>query len=241
MKNTILKIYLESLRHKTHAEYNETVRSLIEKSNPDILGIRPQYDVYYPLLADEISVLDIIRKSEITDEIHAQDHVRDIVFRGFSDAIKSGLNHYDETKRIAAHKIEVVLDHFGNIAILTLDEETVAIEDLIRELKTENNTNLLITLGLTDWVVELSKANDKFKDLMMMRYEEVSQRPTIRMKEIRPAVDKAFRNMIDQIEALIKVKGIAGYEDFIREINAVTERYKRILAQEAGNRNKDDE
>jgi gas vesicle protein len=241
MKRIFLRIHLEHLRSKTHVEYHETIRRIIEKFNPDTLGIRPQYDVYILLLSDELLVLDIILKSEITSEIHAQDHVRDIIFRGFSDAVKSALNHYDETKRNAAYKIEIVLDHYGNIATLTLDEETAAIEDLIRELKTENNTNLLTTLGLIDWLPELSNANDKFKDLMMMRYEEVSQRPTIRMKEIRTAVNKEFRNMIDQLEALIKVKGIAGYEDFVKEINAVTERYKRILAQEAGNRNKDDE
>jgi hypothetical protein len=236
MKHFFLKILLENLRNKTHVEYLETIRRLIEKFNPDILGIRLEYDMYISLLTDEILVLDVIYKSEITDEINAQDHVRDAIFRGFSDAIKSGLNHYDENKRNAAYKIEVVLEHFGNIAILTLDEETAAIEDLIRELKTENNTNLLATLGLTDWLPELSNANDKFKDLMMMRYTEVSQRPSIRMKEIRTAVNKAFRNMIDQLEALIKVKGMAGYEDFIKETNAVTERYKRILAQEGGNR-----
>jgi hypothetical protein len=238
MNKIFVKIHLEHLRNKTHVEYHETISRLIEKFNPDTLGIRPQYDVYISLLSDEISVLDIILKSELTDEIYAQDHVRDSVFRGFSDALKSALNHYDEVKRTAAYKIEVIIDHYGNITVLTLDEETAAYDDLIRELKTETNTNLLMTLGLIDWIPELSKANDKFKDLMTKRYEEVAQRPSVRMKEIRTTINKEFRNMIDQLEALIKVKGMAGYEDFVKEINAVTERYKRILAQEGGNRNK---
>ena len=158
MNKIFVKIHLEHLRNKTHVEYHETISHLIEKFNPDTLGIRPQYDVYISLLSDEISVLDIILKSELTDEIYAQDHVRDSVFRGFSDALKSALNHYDEVKRTAAYKIEVIIDHYGNITVLTLDEETAAYDDLIRELKTETNTNLLMTLELIDWIPELSKA-----------------------------------------------------------------------------------
>jgi ethanolamine utilization cobalamin adenosyltransferase len=71
---------------------------------------------------------------------------------------------------------------------------------------------------------------------MMARYGETSQRPTSSMKVARKNTDTAFRSIIDQIEALATVNGLAPYEPFIRELNAVIERYKNILAAEAGRR-----
>jgi hypothetical protein len=54
------------------------------------------------------------------------------------------------------------------------------------------------------------------------------------MTAARAAVDKATHEIFNQLEALVRIHGIAAYESFIREINAVTERYKNILAQQAG-------
>ncbi|KAA6303658.1 MAG: hypothetical protein EZS26_000209 [Candidatus Ordinivivax streblomastigis] len=238
MANLIIKFDYTRLRNEAHVELNETFSTLVEKYHPSTLGILPLFQVYQPLLADEVSVLDVIRKSELTSEIIEQDHLRDGVFRGFVDAEKSALHHFNPAKREAARKLEVIFEHYGNIAAKTLDQETAAIDDLLRELLTDEHATCLALLGLTDWANQLNTENQKFKDLMMARYDEAAQRPTIRMKAARTAVDKAFRTILDQVEALVLVNGIQTYESFIRELNVVMERYKHILAQEKGRRTK---
>jgi hypothetical protein len=243
MEYIIIRFYIEHLRVRAHAEYYKTVKSILDKCDLDTLEIRVFYDVFASAFAIELSVLDVIRKSEITIEIHLQDHVRDCTYRGFSDAIDSMLNHYKDENKEAAQKIKVIVGHYGNITTKTLDEETAAIDNLVSVLRIDANMALLNILGLTDWVDQLDKENKKFQELMLLRYKEVSQRPTARLIDARKAVDKAFRNMINQIEALVRVKGVSGYENLIKEINTVSERYKNILAQQAGSRNKgkDDE
>jgi hypothetical protein len=94
-------------------------------------------------------------------------------------------------------------------------------------------------LALNDWVVQLAAENQRFKILMDERYKETSQRPATRMKAARTETDRALRNLFNQIEALARVNGIAAYEEFVKELNAVLERYKNILAQEKGRRTKD--
>ena len=71
---------------------------------------------------------------------------------------------------------------------------------------------------------------------MLDRYTETSQRPTVRMRDARGNVDKCLRQILDRIEALALVNGIDAYEAFIKELNAVSERYKNIMAQEKGDR-----
>jgi hypothetical protein len=56
------------------------------------------------------------------------------------------------------------------------------------------------------------------------------------MRNIRGEVDKVFRDILDLLEALVRVNGADTNKAFIDELNAVMERYRDILAQEAGRR-----
>jgi hypothetical protein len=150
--------------------------------------------------------------------------------------VKSALTHFDAAKQEAARKIGMALNHYGNIAAKALDRETAAIDDILRELGTGNYPALVSLLALDDWLSQLHVENEQFKSLMMARYDEVAGRPAARMRATRIEVDKSFRSLTAQIEALAMVNGMAAYEKFIRELNAIIERYKNILAQEAGRR-----
>ena len=239
-KNIISRLNYNDLRNEAHVEFHETTDIVIIKHNPSVLGIQVQYQIYKSLLTAEISILDVIRKSEYTKEIEDQNQIRGRIFRGLSDAVKSGLHHFNEDKRKASQKVDIVLGHYGNITTKTFDEETAAIDDLLRELS-ESCPSEIILLGLGEWLEQLGQENRRFKELMAERYAEAAQRPTIRMKDARAAVDKAFRELLNRIEAYVVINGITEYEAFIHEMNAITERYKALLARSAGRRRKGDE
>jgi paraquat-inducible protein B len=236
IKSIIVRFSYENLRNETHVELHTSVDSLIMQYTPEELGIKALYDVYKPLFEDEVTALDVIRRSELTAQIAALDQERDRLFRGLADSVKSNLNHFDAAKRTAAQKIEVVLERYGNIAAKTLDDETAAIEDLYRELQKTENAACVATLDLTMWLSKLVETSRSLENLMMQRYEEVSKRPNIHMRSTRKEVDKAFRGILDLLEALVRVKGSNTNKDFIAELNAIMERYKNILAQEEGRR-----
>jgi phosphate uptake regulator len=232
----IIRFSYENLRNEAHVEFHTTVNALFLKFDPGTLGLGTLYVVYQPLLAQEIAALDIIRRSGFTPEIAEEDHNRDSLYRGFADSVKSSLHHYDPVKQAAAKKVEVILDHYGNIAAKSLDEETAAIEDLYRELLRQENSPSLIALGLGEWLDKLVQANRRMEKLMMERYDEAAKRPNVHMQSIRKEVDKVFRSILDLLEALVRVKGTGTNREFISELNVVMERYRDILAQEAGRR-----
>jgi hypothetical protein len=239
MKQLIIRLDFAQLRNEAHVELNETVDRLIGNYPPEALGIVSQYQEYQPLFATEVSALDVIRKSEYTGGIYEQDRRRDEVFRGFAATVQSALYHFDPAKREAAARIGKIIETYGNIAAKGYDQETAAIDDLIRELATGESPARVSALALNDWIAQLAAENQTFKALMDERYKESSQRPATRMKAARLATDKALRNIFDQIEALALVNGIAAYQAFIKDVNAVLERYKNILAQDKGRRKKE--
>jgi hypothetical protein len=237
MKRFFIRFNYTELRNEVHVEYIETVDGIVVKHNPETLAISPQYDIFKTSLNAEVGVLDVMKKSGYTGEISAQDNVRDSIFRGFADAVKSAENHFNADKRKASERIRVVLDHYGNIAVKAFDQETAAIDDMLRELN-DKYTAEVQSLGLTDWLMQLDAENQKFKTLMSERYAETALRPKTRMKAARAGTDRSLRAMLNMVEALAAVNGAETYQPFIDELNAVSERYKNRLAQISGKKAK---
>ncbi|MDR2906682.1 MAG: DUF6261 family protein [Bacteroidales bacterium] len=240
MKQIINRFSYANLRNEVHVQLHENFIALVAKHKVEELGIKAIYDPYVRLFDDEKSALDRIIKSDLTDEILALDAKRDQLFRGFVDAVKSGLNHYDATKVAGAERINFILARYGNIAARPLDQETAAINDLIRELQESPTSEQALALGVGEWVKYLFEANEEFEELMRLRYSETAKRPTINMRQTRGSVDKLFRAMLDLLEALIMVNGNEDFKTFIAELNAVMQRYENILASQKGRNAKEE-
>ncbi|MDR1199794.1 MAG: DUF6261 family protein [Prevotellaceae bacterium] len=236
MKETIIRINLQRLKNETHVQFNENINAVFVKYNPQTLNIKALYDLYKAAFDNEIEALDFIRKSELTTKIANQDHRRDTIYRGFVETIKGEIHHFDQEHVEAAELLYEVCKHYGNIARKTLDDETAAIDDLLRELDSNGNKSLVELLGLADWLDQLEVENNRFKQLMLDRYAETSQRPAIRMCDARTLVDRCLRLIFDRIDALALVNGITAFESFIKELNAVIERYKNLIARGKGDK-----
>ncbi|MDR1273910.1 MAG: DUF6261 family protein [Odoribacteraceae bacterium] len=233
----IIKFHYPSLDNERHVQYHNDVNELVGKyGGPSALGIYVPYAVYGQLYNKEVEALDQIIKSDFTARIAAADHERDRLYRGFAASVKADLNHFDEGKREMARKVGIILDHYGDVPHKSLDAETAAIRDVVRELSTTEHLSLVIGLGLQAFMLEVNNANEAVHGLMLQRYDELALRPALHMREIRVEVDKAFRVVLDLLESLVRVQGPDTDKAFITELNVVSMRYKDILAREAGRR-----
>jgi hypothetical protein len=64
MKKFFIRFHYTELRNEVHVEYYETIDGVVVKHNPQTLGISSQYNAFKTSLNAEVSVLDIISKSE---------------------------------------------------------------------------------------------------------------------------------------------------------------------------------
>ncbi|MDR2407128.1 MAG: DUF6261 family protein [Bacteroidales bacterium] len=230
------------VNNETHVLLNDEVRHALEKYSIKGEVLESLLEKHLVALELEKSALDIIMVSTFTQEIRDQDKLRDRIFRGFMYAIRSALFHYDTNKIKQAQIINTVLRHYGNVAKKTLDAESAAIDNVIRDLRSnKKNYAAIIELGLEEWLVQLQLANEAFQNLMRDRYDEKTHLPIIRMKEARKETDSLIHLIFSQLEILIFTEGQQKYEPFITEINLIMERFKNILAQQAGNRKQNNE
>jgi hypothetical protein len=236
LSKIIKRFRYEHLRNETHVEFHTLFKALVARFGAEALGIERLYVVYEPLTKEEEEALDLIIKSDITAEIDRLDHERDGLYRGLDDHVKADLHHFDLEKRRSAAKIAGILDHYGNIAHKGLDDETAAIEDLHRELLKQENFVHVAALGLGDWLGQLVQTSRNLEALLLARIDEAGRRPAVRMQSARREVDEIFRKILNLLEALVHVNGEDTNKEFITDLNLLMERYKDLLAQEAGRR-----
>ncbi|MDR2804469.1 MAG: DUF6261 family protein [Dysgonamonadaceae bacterium] len=237
MKHLIVVIDLYGLKNETHAEFNENVNRIFikYKYNLQALSIQALYDRYQTAFSHELEALDYIRGSEITKKILRQDHERNTIYRGLVDTVSAALRHFNPDLRGAARLIENVVKHYGNISKKTFDNETSAIDNLLRELQSPEIASAANQIGLTPWKDKLAQENMLFKQLMMERYVETAGKTSYRMKTVRVETDRYYHAIVNQLENNA-LAGIAVNEAFVKELNAVIERFKHILAKESGER-----
>jgi len=251
MQSQIVRVKLKNLRNEVHVGLHQKFAELVDKHGANKLGIAIQYEMYKPKLVTELNVLDMVRKSVLTEPIAKQDQARSNLYRGFADVVKSHINHYDPAKSEAAKRLMLVIDHYGNIATRPVDQKTVAINDMLNEFEAKPQPSAegeqapdngqrwnsdIVTLVLGDWLTQLEGSNAQYYQLLCQRYVEVSRRSPVRMAAARLDSDKILMQIFNFMDALIMVNGVANYEEFIAEWNAFAKRLKDVMAQTSGRR-----
>jgi hypothetical protein len=239
MNKQFLNVAVHGLSNEQHPALNEALQHILRRYNFRGTILEILSEKHAQALTDEKTVLNIMTASFLTGDIHGQDRRRDRTYRGFVLAILSGTYHFDPNKEKAADRLEKVVDHYGNIAAKNLNAETEAICDLLTELVLPDNAAAIATLNLEEWLLQLKADNDTFRSLVYSRYDEKAQLPLIRMKEARVETDKYYRLILDQVETFLVVDSENPvYTQLVRDINPLLERYKTMLAQQAGVREK---
>jgi hypothetical protein len=118
---------IDDWKNEEWFQFHTEFKTLAEPYSPATLNIDALYATFLTLYANADAALEIIRKSATTEQLAEADHARDVVFRGFSDSVKAGLSHFNPAKREAARRLEIVINHYGNIARKSYDKETAAI------------------------------------------------------------------------------------------------------------------
>ena len=237
MELKIKPVVKTHFRNNEHFQFHTDFYNLVKVENPVTLKISEQFSVYEPCYRNEDEALKKVSKSATTEQIVTYDReVRDPSIRGLVATNKALLNHYDPEIVVAARRLKIVFDTFGDVAKMPLNEETSGIYNLIQELTTKYSVDLQ-KVGLTQWVATLNEQNKEFEALVTSRNDENALRTELKMKETRVETDKVYDVIVTRVNALIVIEGSATYESFVKKLNSYIDKYNNAVSQRRG-RNK---
>ncbi|MDR2882299.1 MAG: DUF6261 family protein, partial [Alistipes sp.] len=165
-------IRLPNLQNAEHFQFHTDALALMTDATPAALKITAQYDLYLAAFRTEDAIMRQILRSARTAEIAEADRARDEIFRGMANLNKAMLTHFDDARRAAAGRIQIVFDTYGNVAAEALAKESADIHNLLQELAGAQHAADCEALGLVGWIAELDRRNVAVQELMLDRYEE---------------------------------------------------------------------
>ncbi len=216
---------ISRLRNLAHFEFHSEVKQLVNKNTAEKLNIVEAFATFTALLDKEKEGLEVIRQHKLTAQLMELDEKRDHTFSGVVANIKSFTKHFDQQKAAIAQELERALKNYGNLSIKNYNEETAGLEKLTDEFLTNYNDELT-TLGLEEWVTHLQTLNNEFKELMLSRNDDLTEKEPIHMRTVRKEIDAVYRIMVKRVEASALLNGKDDYQDFINELNGRIEYYK---------------
>ncbi|HKK82155.1 MAG TPA: DUF6261 family protein, partial [Prolixibacteraceae bacterium] len=151
----ILNAKLPRFTNEEHFQFQTEFKGLVEKYTPETLNIDAAWAVFVPAYNKEDGTLNVIRKNPLTADISTADDWRDALGTGLMYMVKGATYHYTPAKREAAKRVLVVIENYGDINRKSYDEQTAAINSMVKDLQT-GYAGDIATLGLEKWVTELA-------------------------------------------------------------------------------------
>ena len=236
---SILSIVVSNLRNDEYFQFMSEVDKLVVASTVAALGISDQYTPFKSGLTNVDEVLKVEKGSNQTRLIIEADEKRDRIHKGLELQVESNKNHWDESVVDAALRIGRIIGQYGNLRVLSYNEESSAIGNLVKELTSEANAPSLATIGLTTWVSKLGEANDAFQAIFNDRASEVASRSSGNVRAARLLLDPLYEAMVARVNALSVVNGEAAYADFIDKVNYYVDYYKNTISARKGRTTKE--
>jgi hypothetical protein len=237
MKITRLKLI--KLRNEEWFNFFTEFKTFVEETTPEVLDIEALFAVFLNFYKMADDTLEQIRKSNYTFTIVQMDGLRDDVFQGLNETVRSALHHFNEKKRTAAETLVTLFDHYGNLANRPYNEESAAIYNFLQDIR--KYADEVTALDLNGWLNELERSNNEFVKTVLDRNREYAGRTDLNMLEVRRQAGRAYLDILERIEALCLIQGDEKFAPFIKTLNANIERYKTAIMRRAGTHNSQSE
>lgn len=235
----IKRILPAGLGKLNNAEYTNLMtrtQNSIISFTPEVLGIEvSDFKNFQDNLALMNDLLVQSQTSDQTAQLEAFDKERDDILVYLLAAIRTAKSSPISSQRDAGTSLyNLTKPYFGTQA-LPNQQETAKITALYTDLTKDTPKAQIATLGLTDVLLSLNEANQRYATHIDQRTQEKATAQLEKTKNIRTLMDNQYDNMM----TLVFVKSVAtptpNSDSFIKEQNAliaeINALYKQRIAQ----------
>lgn len=220
-------------RKGDHLSFHEQAYALCDKYEA-LIASPSEREAYRAAVATERTVFNWLLRSEYTAKKVAVDRQRDAVWKNTGRLLRVYTRHFDPSKRDAALRLQTLFAHYGDLPRAAYDAETVKIAGFVVLARGSDYAPAVATLGLGEWVEELGRLNDVFKELADAVLQEHSEKPATTLAEARRTTDLAMRSIAARVGSLITLNGPEGWSGFVDEYNVLVAHFNLLLHEHYG-------
>lgn len=239
---TLVSPAYRSLRNSEFISFAEYVVIVCNQNNPRALKIEEQLNGFVSTFGELNRLFKIAQGNKLTGEVQAMDDRRDRALIGIRMYAECHLFHYNTELRQASKLVLATYNKYGkSLHRLNYYAETGVINSLTGDFTTELElVSAIGTLGLKEWVEELSTANRLFTELFIARSGTNAAKPDGKLETQRLVCIEQYDTLARHITAHSTLTPSAEYEKLIKELNDIIEGYNALVAKRINNGGEDE-
>lgn len=180
--------------------------------------------------------LRTVSKSKVADKLVAADEARDKAYAILKQFLQANGQIAEEDIQTAYGKIAEQFNQFKNVATKTYEEESAALTQLIKKLKSADFKESVKKLGLENHLARLTQAQEQFETLYQTRLEETKAKTKSQTKLLKAELVNSYDSLADYIAVnAYHHTDKPHLKALLTDINAIRSRYKkRKTSKKAG-------
>ncbi|MDR1499481.1 MAG: DUF6261 family protein [Tannerellaceae bacterium] len=234
IKNYATIVHL--LRNGEHYDFYEYINDAVKARLSAIPIIRPTWSVYYALFEKEDAIFKKSARAVETGYIKEAAAERYSIYVMIRCNIEAAAHSFDAGEKAAARRLNEILYNYKRIWKASMMDASALYTNMIEDFRQSRYVDAADKLGLTVAVCKLEKANEKFRELYHKRSKNLEAGKEMgNMRGVRVKVDKAFKLLARNIDALYSLDRLAGNDvtsigELIDDINGTIDQSARVLS-----------
>jgi len=172
-----------------------------------------------------------VRKNEETQKIDLADADRDKSTVAFGRGLKLYAVSDDPAEVEASRGLSILFDSFKNLATLSYEAETIAIDKLVSELTSPAYSSKVSLLQMDRYVTRLQNTNNNFKTLFGGRMVTTATTESYDLKVIRAETITKYGEFTTYVLAMAKALEAPLFIQTLNLLNTARKYYADLLAR----------
>ncbi len=237
-------VTLPNLRRFKNGEFSKYTRTVIELSKEEDL-IAMELSMYVDTLTttynDFKTVYKKNRGSILTPELATLDRYRDNGLKLLLRIPKliADFGREENDRKLANIILKVITKHGSDIYDMAYNQQGGIMDEIIEEVEENKEVgNAVDALNLRKYFNEMKEAHQSFDSIYKSRIKEQQQgQSELSITELRKITATSLRELFDWIFIHAKTKGLAQFETYIGNLNALTDQYNLSVERRLNNKN----
>ena len=181
------------------------------------------------------NALMVVRKSDETIKIVAQDNRRDLAFTLLKKTAAFYEISNEDDQREAALSLKTLFNIFKNLTKLNYEAESLGIDSLLNDLGNSKYAPMVDLLELGQAVDRLRVTNEGFKSLFGGRIQETSNQEVFDAKMLRNEIFAVYNDFATYVLTMAKLQTSIGlFTNVLNVMNIGRKYYSDMLARRKG-------
>jgi hypothetical protein len=224
MKKKFIAIRFRNLPNAAHFDYNRKVSRELAGAGYEVqTALTEQIPAFNIWLDKEDAQMRWVRKSALTDKVADSDHNVDYSLAAISAQIRNALYSSDPLVVDAAHRLQIMLKKYGNVARKPYNEEAGDVQAIIEQLTGDYSADAAL-VGLAERISELQAAEIEFVALLEQRDTDRLQKPDETFKAVRHGIESVYHEIVTIVDSGAALNLSPAYGAFIDTLNPEIER-----------------